>query len=428
MAWIMVGDQLTNTDFPALPGKPFVGDSPYTMWRIDPNANDGMPYLGLMIGLPVLAPEPEPPMYIEPVRPLIHVYDCKALNDDYNTNGYAIIEPISCAVKQEENGRYDVTLTAYCDEEGRFKYLKKQAQLKVPIVYHGQKSEQIFRIYDVRRQMDRNGRYRIICYATHKFYDLNWFMIRSLSVSGNGQTVLDTLMTTGWYGGNQEDMHDLGYSWSSDITRSINNDYANCYVLEALLGDESSITYLLNGKLYRDNGYFSVNEVMENSVDIGIIEYGYNMTEIDFEEDDSERITVLICDDNYGHTRTMTISKPISQLPDVPHHRWGHVHFDYNNELLAPVLFSIDTTRYFRTYKDTKVSIKVNFADLPQSKEYKEFASLAAYEVGDRVTIYHKDLNIYYKNLEIVSKTYDVVSQKTTAIEVGGFRNATTRK
>ena len=58
MAWIMVGDQLTNTDFPEIPGKPFVGDSPYTMWRIDPNANDGMPYLGLMIGLPVFAPEP----------------------------------------------------------------------------------------------------------------------------------------------------------------------------------------------------------------------------------------------------------------------------------------------------------------------------------------------------------------------------------
>lgn len=55
MAWIMVGDQLTNTDFPTQPGKPFVGDSPYTMWRIDPNANDGMPYLGMMIGLPVIA-------------------------------------------------------------------------------------------------------------------------------------------------------------------------------------------------------------------------------------------------------------------------------------------------------------------------------------------------------------------------------------
>lgn len=57
MAWIMVGDQLTNTDFPTQPGKPFVSDSPYTMWRIDPNANDGMPYLGLMIGVPALAKE-----------------------------------------------------------------------------------------------------------------------------------------------------------------------------------------------------------------------------------------------------------------------------------------------------------------------------------------------------------------------------------
>jgi hypothetical protein len=57
MAWIMVGDQLTNTDFPTTPGKPFVGDSPYTMWRVDPNANEGMPYLGQMIGVPVLSGE-----------------------------------------------------------------------------------------------------------------------------------------------------------------------------------------------------------------------------------------------------------------------------------------------------------------------------------------------------------------------------------
>lgn len=53
--WIMQNGELTNTDFLSLPDKPFHGDSPYTMWRIDPNANDGMPYVPLMIGVPVLS-------------------------------------------------------------------------------------------------------------------------------------------------------------------------------------------------------------------------------------------------------------------------------------------------------------------------------------------------------------------------------------
>jgi hypothetical protein len=56
MAWIIQSGQLVNTDAVGVPDTPFHGDSPYTFWRIDPNANEGMPYVGLMIGVPVLAP------------------------------------------------------------------------------------------------------------------------------------------------------------------------------------------------------------------------------------------------------------------------------------------------------------------------------------------------------------------------------------
>lgn len=57
MGWIMIGNQLSNTDFVNVPSEPFHGDSPYTMWRVDPNVNEGMPYVGLMIGVPALATE-----------------------------------------------------------------------------------------------------------------------------------------------------------------------------------------------------------------------------------------------------------------------------------------------------------------------------------------------------------------------------------
>lgn len=54
MAWTYIGDQLTNTDFMSLPAEPFHGDSPLTMWRIDPDVNNGMPFSPLMIGLPAV--------------------------------------------------------------------------------------------------------------------------------------------------------------------------------------------------------------------------------------------------------------------------------------------------------------------------------------------------------------------------------------
>lgn len=34
MAWVIIDNQLTNTEFIAMPEKPFVGDSPFTMWRM----------------------------------------------------------------------------------------------------------------------------------------------------------------------------------------------------------------------------------------------------------------------------------------------------------------------------------------------------------------------------------------------------------
>ena len=54
MAWIMQGNRPVNTDSITTPGAPFVGDSPFTFWRINPNVNGGRPYVGLMIGVPAL--------------------------------------------------------------------------------------------------------------------------------------------------------------------------------------------------------------------------------------------------------------------------------------------------------------------------------------------------------------------------------------
>lgn len=54
MSWVIIDNQLTNTEFIAMPEKPFVGDSPFTMWRIDPNINNGMPFSPLMPDRPLL--------------------------------------------------------------------------------------------------------------------------------------------------------------------------------------------------------------------------------------------------------------------------------------------------------------------------------------------------------------------------------------
>lgn len=89
MAWIMQGNRPVETDSIPNPSTPFVGDSPYTFWRIDPNANNGHPYQGLMIGVPVISPEPPvttPNIYFGSSKIVGVYYGTQAVNDVYFGN------------------------------------------------------------------------------------------------------------------------------------------------------------------------------------------------------------------------------------------------------------------------------------------------------------------------------------------------------
>lgn len=417
--WTIQNGELTNSAFINAGTKPFVGDSPYTMWRIEPNANGGMPFIPLMIGVAKLAPEPPPPMEIQPSRPLIHAYSSRETN--FDGNGYAIIEPISCEIHHEENGVYEATFETFCDKYGKYTYLRKQAQIKIPIRYHGEITFQIFRIRQYRRTMDSAGNYRITATAQAKFYDLSRRLIQDCRPTQlAGGAALEWIFTHGWYGGNG----DNDFSYSSDIGSVRTAYYQNCSVVAALLGVDQCFVNRWGGRLYRDNNYFSINYEMEGCKKSGIIQYGYNMTEIDFEEDDSELITILEAEDNFGNRLTLT--NPNVPTNDIPHHIYGYAKFTYETEDVAA--FQADAQAYFDEYKQSKINITVRFANLNDLEKYKQFLQLDDFEVGDRVTIYHKDLDIYYSNLEIISKTFDAVAQKTMEIQIGSFKNAITRR
>lgn len=416
MSWIMEGNQLTNTDFVNVPSAPFRGDSPLTMWRVDPDVNEGMPYLPHMIGVPAFT---LPPMYIQPSRPLIHVYSSQETN--FNGNGNAIIEPISATILHEENGTYEVQFESYCDKYGKYIYLKKEALVKVPMRYHGETTFQIFRIRQTTRRMDSSGNYRIIATAQHYFYDLSARLIKDCRPTQlAGQAALTWLFEHGWYGGNSS----TGFTYSSNIATVRTAYYQNCSVVASLIGVDQCFVNRWGGRLYRDNDRFSINSSMEGCKTSGVIMYSYNMVDIDFEEDDSELITVLIAEDNYGHS--VTITNPDVPSEELPHHIYGYAEFSYEEDNEAA--FLADAQAYFDERKQSRINITVHFANLSDIKKYKQFLELDDFEVGDKIRIYHKELDIYYANVEIISKTYDVVSQQTQEIQIGSLRNAITRQ
>lgn len=386
---------------------------PLSQWTIKEGYNDGFPFNMLIPDIPYVPQD----LWILPQRPLIHVYGEKTTN--FNTNGYAIIEPISCEVYHEENGEYSAQFETYCDEYGKFTYLHKQAQVKIPIRYHGEVSWQIFRVMNTHRIMNADGTYRIRALAYHKFYDNNNFLIKSAHPTGmSGITALPYICTHSLY-----NSQIYPFEASSDITAGKTAYYDNMSITNALLGSDQCFVNRWGGKLYRDNLYFSINDEMEYSKSAGVISYAYNLTDIDFEEDDTELITDLIAEDNFGNS--YHIGVPDSELR-VPNRIYAYRSFYYDEEDVQA--FHADAAAYLDEYKQSVVNITVNFLNLSELDKYKEFQQLDAYEVGDRVIIYHKDLDIYYSHLEIISKRYDVVKRRTVEIQIGDFKNAITQR
>lgn len=405
---------LLTEDMPADVPELFATGYPDILWRVDGYTNEGMIYSPLIPGMQPV----EIPMYIQPPRPMIHVYDSR--DKQMSGNGYAILEPISCEVYHEENGTYEATFETYCDKYQKFSYLKKQAQVKIPIHYHGELINEEFRVRQVTRKMDSYGNYRITAIAQHRFYDLSRYLIQDCRPTGlKGQAALDWLFSHGWYGSFSND-----FTYSSDITKTATAYYQNCNVVSALLGVDQAFVNRWGGRLYRHGNYFSINTEMENCRKSGVIMYSYNMTEIEFEEDDSQLITILKAEDNFGNTYTIT--NPDVPTQAIPYHIYGYVRFSYDAENIQQ--FHADAQAYFDEYKQSNVNITVRFANLSDLEKYKQYIDLDSFEVGDKITVYHSDLDIYYSNLEIISKRFDAVSQKTMEIQIGSFKGAITRR
>lgn len=347
----------------------------------------------------------------------IRVYDSNALN--FETNGNAMIVPISGTVRQEQNGRFDAQMEIEVDPDGKSDYFVNGAILKLPLPYRGVIRPQLFRLYLTEPRMDETGILRKKGEANHIFYDLNHTFLDDVRPTNlNGQDAINYLFQ------NRTGATGAGFTGTSDISSPRTAYYENMSIVQALLGADNAFITRWGGKLFRDNFRFSLNSTIEGGKNTGVIRYGYNMASIRMTIDDSECITYLIAEDNYGHSTSIV-------NPDVPnalfpHHRYKHILFHYETDSEAQ--FLADAQAYYEAYKEPNVNIRIKHAELEGLDEYADFQGLSDYEVGDKIIIYHKDLGISYENIEIIAKEYDLAAMTTTETELGSFRNALYRE
>lgn len=403
-----------NDGYPCLPNLPkpekFKFESPYPkkMMRVSADKNNGYPHLPFLL--------PKLNLYIQQSKPLIHVYGSRTT--DFESNGYAVLEPTSCTVKHELDGRFDVQAVFYKDEKTY--YIKKNSLLKIPIKYHGKFKQQIFRVYKISKDMDSEGYQTINVDARALFYDLNAKILEDCRpTSKNCKDAIDHIFNS-VKGGISSG---VCFAYSSNIADIRTAQYQKKTVTQALIGADNSIVNRWGGHLYRDNNYFSINKDMEDSRTTGVIRYGSNMKEISFTEDVSDCCTWIIAYDNFGNK--IENHDPSVPNDNFPFHIYRTVVFNYDAENKEQ--FNEDAQNYLDDHKQSAVNIKVKLADICGREEYSDFLDLDNFEVGDRVIIYHEDLDICYSNLMIISKDYDAAAHETTGIEIGSLKNAVYR-
>lgn len=400
MAWIIQNNHLVNTDAVGVPDTPFHGDSPYTFWRIDPNANEGMPYVGLMIGVPVLNPEP-PPEPVQPVyqREYITVHDMRTAQSDFDNHGLCILDPTECRVTEELNGEYSAYLEHPIDEWGKWENLLEMNFLKI--------RGQLFYIYKVNHTFNGSeGKVKV--WARHIFYLLNdrWIYSGTGAAYWVAKTLMQLMYSIAEAKPRETDII-YTYSMDSDLPdRSVLNPVS--YIMWGKLKAGMSFTEFImgsggfidkwgytsngvsmNGELHRDNFYFSVNQRKEGTKDKAFeIRVGLNLRGITREIDTSQLCTYLTGKDTFGNKYSIATT---GSSQTYPHHIVREVVFNYDEANVEQL--EKDTKAQFRKYSQPKVTYTVNLYDVRFNPDYQNLTEYPEFKVGNKGYIYDERLN-----------------------------------
>ena len=412
MAWKIIENELTNTEFSDDPDF-FTVSKPDTLWRIDELIDGGTPFLPLFAELEKIALVPATHY------PELRIYNPRAKYEELQKNGISILSAIEGKVRQEKNGMYLLSAKMLYDEKTA--EIKGKSIVKVPIKYHDEIKNQLFRVNIPEKNMDESGIETIEIEAPHIFYDLADKCLDDVRPTNLACQAALEYIYNGVFGGWQDGENE--FVFSSDIYEKSTSYFEGVSLAGAIIGEDNSIINRYGGALYRDNFSFSINREMQGHKETGVIEYANNMKSIEFAADYSECITQLIAKDNFGNRKIITNENVPSE--EFPHHITKAVTFVYDEE--NRIQFESDALAYYDNYKQADVNIKVNIADLPDTDIYKGFKQLEDFEVGDKVIVYHKNLGINFGNLEIISTVQDITTLRKTEVEIGTFKNAISR-
>lgn len=260
-------------------------------------------------------------------------------NTNYEANGDAVLDPISCDLEITINGAWSLTLEHPYDPEGKYKYIVEGAVIRADIrcIRELTGIRQRFRIYDYKK-----GLHSVTAIAF------------PIAMESTYDAPIDNLVIQNKTG--IQAMADLQtktnkYTLTTDISKTASSSFANTNVNSAIAsGSDNCFIKVWGGEILYDNLTFNVkNRIGDTEAGDHQVTYGHNLTDITYTKDDSGLITRIypISQDGIRLNGTGYVDSPkISDYPVI------HSHF-----IQAPyTLINTDAASPSQTAQQTRTS------------------------------------------------------------------------
>lgn len=329
------------------------------------------------------------------MRPILY----KSTEKDFLTNGVGVLsDVISCIVREERNGSYELTMT-YPIDGMHFADIKSRAIILAKP--NNEDRPQPFRVVHITKPIDGI----IEIEATHISYDLSGVAVSPFSASGIVQAISAIKENSV--------PKDNGFSIQSDLKGTSTMKVYEPSSYRSLLGGVSGSLLDLYGGEYKYDR-FSISLLNKRGIDSGFtIRYGENMTDFNQDENCSEVYTDVYPYWNGSETSVYLPEKTIRAEGTYDFTRVLPLDMSEQFEN-APSESSLREAakRYMATNKigSPKVSLKLSYEDFA---EYKNRVSLC-----DTVKVVFPKYNVS-TSAKIVCVEYDVLAERYTSLEIG---------
>lgn len=350
----------------------------------------------------------------------------KPTETDFTHNGIGILDDniYDAVIEEELNGLYVLS----------FKYplfaphgleINGQYLIKAPTP----DGDQLFRVANHAPSM---GELNVFCY--HVFYDLVDNLIEDTFIQDkNGQSALQQI--------SERLQYKTKFTFSSDISKVASSRLVQKNPVEAILdsNQENSFVSRWGGELKRDN--FNVNIMQQRGKDRGVvIQHKKDLLGYEADVDWQSPITKIM---PKGFDGLLLPEKYINSyfIRNYINPKIRVVEFEHIKAAIGDYVDDEDAVPLEEAYKmlrdaaqamydvqkvdQPKATYKVEFQELSQTEEYKDFAVLQRVYMGDTVTVEHKEDNINVQ-AKVISYKYDPVKKEYIEITLGNFKESFT--